>query len=90
MLLDGGLGDRGAELFDVAGDRVRFDLVKLEMAFVAQVEETVLPRAQRRGACCGYDNSSPLFTNRNLWRSLWQPNRSHSIHRRNQNSAHLS
>ena len=46
MLLDGGLGDRGAELFDVAGDRVRFDLVKLEMAFVAQVEETVLPRAE--------------------------------------------
>ena len=46
MLFDGGLGDRGAELFDAAGDRVRFDLVKHEMAFVAPVEETVLPRAE--------------------------------------------
>jgi hypothetical protein len=49
VLFDGRLGDHGAELFDVTRDRDRFDLVKLEVAFVRPVEE-LFHRARIRRA----------------------------------------
>jgi hypothetical protein len=53
MLLDGGLGERGAELFDVSGNRDRLDLVKFQAAFVGPVEELFYRARIRPRACCG-------------------------------------
>src|SRR5579863_529743 len=39
MLFDGRLSERAAELLDVRRDRDRFDIVKLQPAFIAPVEE---------------------------------------------------
>jgi hypothetical protein len=39
VLFDGGLGERGAELFDIGGYRDGLDLMKLQVALVGPVEE---------------------------------------------------